>query len=92
MLGTEIKVFLSYLESVKQYSPHTLKGYQRDLEKLSQYLSINDRQDWKNVNEHDIRTFINDERRRGISPRSIQRLLSSCRTFMNIYLPKEKLS
>ena len=49
MLATEIKVFLSYLESVKQYSPHTLKGYQRDLEKLSQYLSTSDSQDWKNV-------------------------------------------
>ena len=71
MLVAEIKVFLSYLESVKQYSPHTLKGYQRDLEKLSQYLSTHDKQDWKNVNEHDIRTFINNERRRGLSPRTV---------------------
>ena len=81
MLVTEIKIFLSYLESVKQYSPNTLKGYQRDLEKLSQYLSVHEVQNWKNVNEHDIRTFINTERRRGLSPRSIQRLLSCCRTF-----------
>ena len=47
MLVTEIKVFLSYLESVKQYSPHTLKGYQRDLQKLSQYLSVHEVQNWK---------------------------------------------
>jgi len=91
MLVTEIKFFLSYLESVKQYSPHTLKGYQRDLEKLSEYLSTNDRQDWKNVNEHDIRTFINSERRRGLSPRSIQRLLSSCRTFHEHLLTEGKI-
>jgi len=91
MLVTEIEVFLSYLESVKQYSPHTLKGYQRDLEKLSEYLSTNDRQDWKNVNEHDIRTFINSERRRGLSPRSIQRLLSSCRTFHEHLLTEGKI-
>ena len=91
MLVAEIKVFLSYLESVKQYSPHTLKGYQRDLEKLSEYLSTNDRQDWKNVNEHDIRTFINSERRRGLSPRSIQRLLSSCRTFHEHLLTEGKI-
>ena len=91
MLVTEIEVFLSYLESVKQYSPHTLKSYQRDLEKLSQYLSTNNRQDWKNVNEHDIRTFINSERRRGLSPRSIQRLLSSCRTFHEHLLTEGKI-
>ena len=91
MLITEIEIFLSYLESVKQYSPHTLKGYQRDLEKLSEYLSTNDRQDWKNVNEHDIRTFINSERRRGLSPRSIQRLLSSCRTFHEHLLTEGKI-
>ena len=91
MLVAEIKVFLSYLESVKQYSPHTLKGYQRDLEKLSEYLSTIDRQDWENVNEHDIRTFINSERRRGLSPRSIQRLLSSCRTFHEHLLTEGKI-
>ena len=81
MLYTEIKEFLSYLESVKQYSPHTLKGYERDLKKLSDYLSAQDIENWKIVKEHDLRAFINSERRRGLSPRSIQRLLSSCRTF-----------
>ena len=81
MLHTEIKEFLSYLESVKQYSPHTLKGYERDLKKLSDYLSAQDIKNWKIVKEHDLRTFINSERRRGLSPRSIQRVLSSCRTF-----------
>ena len=81
MLYTGIKEFLSYLESVKQYSPHTLKGYERDLKKLSDYLSAQDIENWKIVKEHDLRAFINSERRRGLSPRSIQRLLSSCRTF-----------
>ena len=81
MLYTEIKEFLSYLESVKQYSPHTVEGYERDLKKLSDYLSAQDIENWKIVKEHDLRAFINSERRRGLSPRSIQRLLSSCRTF-----------
>ena len=81
MLYTGIKEFLSYLKSVKQYSPHTVKGYERDLKKLSDYLSAQDIENWKIVKEHDLRAFINSERRRGLSPRSIQRLLSSCRTF-----------
>ena len=81
MLSTEIKIFLSYLESVKQYSPHTLVSYQRDLEKLSENMKDLGLDDWGSIKEHDLRTFVNSERRRGLSPRSIQRLLSSCRSF-----------
>ena len=91
MLQTEIKVFLSYLESVKQYSHHTLNGYKRDLEKLSSYLSNQDVENWKLVKEHDLRTFVNSERRRGLSPRSIQRLLSSCRTFFEFLLTEGQI-
>ena len=89
MLDKEIKVFLSYLESIKQYSPDTIKSYERDLLCLSSFLS-SEYKSWKLVNEHEIRTFINSERRRGLSPRSIQRLLSSCRTFFE-YLLNEGL-
>ena len=89
MLDKEIKVFLSYLESIKQYSPNTIKSYERDLLCLSSFLS-SEYKSWKLVNEHEIRTFINSERRRGLSPRSIQRLLSSCRTFFE-YLLNEGL-
>ena len=85
MLDKEIKVFLSYLESIKQYSPNTIKSYERDLLCLSSFLS-SEYKSWQLVNEHEIRTFINSERRRGLSPRSIQRLLSSCRTFFEYLL------
>tara|TARA_B100000214_G_scaffold274780_1_gene204870 strand:- start:4003 stop:4914 length:912 start_codon:yes stop_codon:yes gene_type:complete len=81
MLSAEIKIFLSYLESVKQYSPHTLISYKRDLDKLSENMINQGIEDWGSAKEHDLRTFINAERRRGLSPRSIQRLLSSCRSF-----------
>jgi len=85
MLDKDIEVFLSYLESVKQYSPNTIKSYERDLASLSLFLS-NEFKGWQLVKEHDMRTFINSERRRGLSPRSIQRLLSSCRTFFEYLL------
>ena len=91
MLLTDIQSFLSYLESVKQYSPNTLKGYDRDLKKMSAYLADLTIEDWKSVKEHDLRTFVNLERRRGLSPRSIQRLLSSCRTFFEYLLVESKI-
>ena len=85
MLDKDIEVFLSYLETVKQYSPNTIKSYERDLASLSLFLS-SEFKGWQSVKEHDMRTFINSERRRGLSPRSIQRLLSSCRTFFEYLL------
>ena len=91
MLHKDIQVFLSYLESVKQYSDHTLKGYKRDLQKLSNYLTDQEIEKWKLVKEHDLRTFVNSERRRGLSPRSIQRLLSSCRTFFEFLLTEGQI-
>ena len=86
MLTLEKDNFLSYLKNIKQYSAHTLKGYDRDLGKLVEYLSEQHKTSWKEVKEHDVRTFINAERRRGLSPRSIQRLLSSCRTYFEFLL------
>ena len=86
MLQKEIQEFLSYLESVKQYSKHTISGYKRDLTKLSGYLINIDIEDWQSVNEHELRTFVNSERRRGLSPRSIQRVLSTSRSFFEYLL------
>ena len=86
MLNKDVETFLSYLRTVKQYSPHTIKSYQRDLQSLCAFLIRDNFESWRAVNEHEIRTFINAERRRGLSPRSIQRLLSSCRTFFEYLL------
>ena len=91
MLHKDIQIFLSYLESVKQYSEHTLNGYKRDLQKLSNYLAGQEIEKWKLVKEHDLRTFVNSERRRGLSPRSIQRILSSCRTFFEFLLTEGQI-
>ena len=91
MLQKDIQVYLSYLESVKQDSQHTLNGYKRDLQKLSKYLSDQEIDKWKLVKEHDLRTFVNSERRRGLSPRSIQRILSSCRTFFEFLLTEGQI-
>ena len=86
MLYKDIEIFLTYLRTVKQYSPNTIKSYQRDLQSLCSFLLEDNYVSWKLVKDHELRTFINSERRRGLSPRSIQRLLSSCRTFFEYLL------
>ncbi|SVE43859.1 uncharacterized protein METZ01_LOCUS496713, partial [marine metagenome] len=44
---------------------------------------------WKEVEELHVRNFINKERRRGLNPRSLQRMLSSLRSFFNYLLDEE---
>ena len=90
MLKEKINDFLSYLETVKQLSNHTTNSYRRDLSKFSDFLSDSAINTWQEVGESEVRSYINKERRRGLSPRSIQRILSSCRSFFN-YLLQESV-
>ena len=90
MLKEHINDFLAYLETVKQLSNNTSNSYKRDLYKLSEFLSESNIDSWKDVKESDIRSYANKERRRGLSPRSIQRILSSYRSFFN-YLLQERI-
>ena len=90
MLKEKINDFLAYLETVKQLSNNTTNSYRRDLDKFSDFLSDSDIESWQEVKESEVRSYVNKERRRGLSPRSIQRVLSSYRSFFN-YLLQERV-
>ena len=90
MLKEKINDFLAYLETVKQLSNNTTNSYRRDLDKFSDFLSNSDIESWQEVKESEVRSYVNKERRRGLSPRSIQRVLSSYRSFFN-YLLQERV-
>ena len=88
MAESEVASFIDYLKVVKNFSEHTTKNYKRDLDKFIRFLSDNS-SSLEKCDEQDIRLFVNQERRKGLSPRSIQRVLSSCRSFFN-YLVEHK--
>ena len=88
MAESEVASFIDYLKVVKNFSEHTTKNYKRDLDKFVRFLSDNSTS-LEKCDEQDIRLFVNQERRKGLSPRSIQRVLSSCRSFFN-YLVEHK--
>ena len=88
MAESEVASFIDYLKVVKNFSEHTTKNYKRDLDKFIRFLSDNSTS-LEKCDEQDIRLFVNQERRKGLSPRSIQRVLSSCRSFFN-YLVEQK--
>jgi len=92
MLQIQINKFLSHLEIVKQLSFHTIDSYKRDLKKFKAYLDDQEVLDWPGVSEHDVRSYVNKERRRGLNPRSLQRLLSSIRSFFNYLIDEGVLT
>ncbi len=74
--------FLEYLQLEKKYSPHTITSYKKDLEDFSRFcLETESSEDLKAVNKKVIRNFIVELSEKDISKRSINRKLSSLRSF-----------
>lgn len=75
-----VSEFLHYGRSVRRLSANTLSAYQRDLKLLSDYCQQQDLSRPEQVSEADVRALVGRQHRRGLSGRSIQRLLSSIRS------------
>ena len=88
MLDRHLDPFLSHLEVVRHLSPHTISSYKRDLTAFFTFLKEK-HDSWEEVHDHHIRGFVAQERRRDLSARSIQRALSSIRSFFNYLLDEE---
>ena len=88
MLDRHLEPFLSHLEIVRHLSPHTINSYKRDLSSFFSFLKEK-KDSWEEIQDHQVREFIASERRRGLNPRSLQRMLSSIRSFFNYLLDEE---
>ncbi len=74
--------FLEYLELEKRYSPHTITSYRKDLEDFYHfYLKTESSEDISKADKKIIRNFIVELSENNISKRSINRKLSSLRSF-----------
>ena len=77
-----IERFLEYIEVEKRYSPHTVTSYRKDLSDFSTFLlKTESHQDFAVVDKKIIRNFMADLSESQISKRSINRKLSSLRSF-----------
>jgi integrase/recombinase XerC len=74
--------FLDYLQLEKRYSPHTITSYRRDLDDFySFYLKTESSENIVKADKKVIRNFIVDLSENNISKRTINRKLSSLRSF-----------
>jgi integrase/recombinase XerC len=76
----EVDSWLARLASERHASPHTVAGYRRDLAKLLRFMQAQQLASFDALDANRMRTFVAGEHRTGLAPKSLQRLLSSCRS------------
>lgn len=91
MLTQAVIEFGEYLRYQRQLSAHTVEHYSRDLTRLSTWLQAHKITNWQRVTSAHLRQWISQQHQQGISGKSIQRRLSSVRSFYR-YLIKQGLA
>ena len=87
-----IDSFLSFLKENRNYSEHTLKSYKNDLNKFEVFLNENKIPNISEVNNNLVRNFLGLHRRKGLSPKSLARILSSIRSFFKFLKSEGKFA
>jgi len=85
-LADAIAAFLAHLTNERHLSGHTVKAYQRDLQELLVFLDSQNIKSWNGLVGHQLRHYVAQSHRQGISGKSQQRRLSAIRTFYHFLI------
>ena len=80
-LNCWIDDFIDHLDNERRLSRHTCSNYRRDLQQLAQQLTDQKIQRWSALDTTLIRHFVGQQKRSGLAAKSLQRQLSSIRSF-----------
>ena len=86
-----INSFLIKLRDERNYSSNTLKSYSRDLKSLIAYCEQQEIASWDDVNEQHVRSLVSQRHRQGLGGASLQRLLSTFRSFFKYLLVENQV-
>jgi len=78
--------WFAHLRTERRLSPHTAVNYARDLGAFSAFCDGQGVAAWDKVDNFHVRSFAAHQHRDGLGPRSIQRRLSSLRSFFNFLM------
>jgi integrase/recombinase XerC len=78
--------WFAHLRTERRLSPHTSVNYARDLGAFTAFCDGQGVTTWPQVDNFHVRSFAAREHRDGLGPRSIQRRLSSLRSFFNFLI------
>lgn len=74
--------FIQYIETEKRYSALTVKAYRRDVDRFALYLKeAYEVRDLTKVTPHLVKSFLVNLKEEGLSNRSINRMISTLKTF-----------
>ncbi len=89
--STPLQQFEDYLQHEKRYSEHTLSGYKTDLAQFSEWLATKGDEDIVEADSLSIRNWIAGLHRQGIGGKTLQRKLSSLRSFYQFLVRRHLL-
>jgi len=81
--AASVEAFLEGLRVARRASPHTVAAYRRDLLRLRRRLAEQGVRRWEEADAGALRAALQAERARGLSPRSLARMLSALRAFLD---------
>lgn len=84
--------FKNFIESEKKYSKHTVNAYVNDLEEFNKFLNINRVKLNEKLNYSFVRQWIVELSENGLSSRSINRKISSLKSYFNFLIAINKLN
>lgn len=84
--------FLEYISYEKRFSPHTVASYRTDLCQFLQYLKEHyELDDGVGATHQMVRSWVVDLMERGISPRSVNRKITTLRTYYRFLLREKQV-
>jgi len=75
-----VDAFLDHLRVERRLSPNTLESYGRDLAALAEFAAGRETA-VERLDRHDLETFVQSQRDRGLSPRSVARAVAAVRSY-----------